>query len=452
MQTGLFLFGALAIAVAFIVVATTRYKLHPFLALIAAAYGMGLVGGLAPGEVVAALTGGFGNTTGYIGIVIACGCIIGVALERSGCAFVMAEVMLRIVGRKRSVLAMSGTGALVSFPVFCDSGYVVLSPLIHSLARRTGTSLAAFAVALSMGLYATHCLVPPTPGPIATAGALQADIGTVILLGLVVALPVLATTYMYAQFAGRRIHLDPAHAGDEPVREAPAEVVAAHGAFAAFTPIVFPVLLIALGSIADLPGRPFGNGGARAILVMAGNPNTALLLGVVLIAFVVRRHGFEAFGAWSRDGLRDAGTIILITAAGGALGGVLRATPMAALIADHVTSLELGRLSIVLPFIVAVGLKTAIGSSTVAMITTASLVSPLLPAMGLASGFGPALATLAISSGAMMISHVNDSFFWVVTQMSGMTVSQGYRLVTAASAVAGVTGITAVAILTLLVT
>lgn len=449
MLTGPFLFAALALAIGFIVVATTRYKVHPFLALLIAAYGMGLCGGLSPAETTAALTGGFGRTIGYIGIVIACGCIIGMVLERSGCALVMAETMLRLIGRARAVLAMSCTGSLVSIPVFCDSGYVILSPLVRSLARQTGISLAAFAVALSMGLYATHCLIPPTPGPIATAGELRADIGAVILLGLVVAVPVVLATFAYAQFMGRRIFLDPDE-GEEANAAGPIGGVndeQAPGVLKAFAPILLPVVLIALKSIADLPGRPLGEGGLRTVLGLLGDPNAALVLGVFLAWFVVRHRGREAFGTWCGDGLRDAGTIILITAAGGALGGVLRETPLARLIADGLASFDLGGFSILLPFIVAAGLKTAIGSSTVAMITTASLISHLLPSMGLATGFGPALATLAVASGAMMVSHVNDSYFWVVTQMSGMSVSQGYRLVTAASAVAGVTGVLVVLLL-----
>ncbi len=448
MLSGPFLFAALAIGIAFIVVATTKFKLHPFLALLVTAYGMGLCGGLSPAQTSAALTGGFGKTIGYIGIVIACGCIIGMVLEKSGCALVMAEVMLRLIGRARAVLAMSCTGSIVSIPVFCDSGFVILSPLMRSLARQTGQSLAAFAVALSMGLYATHCLVPPTPGPIAVAGELRADIGTVILLGLLVAVPVVAVTYAYAQFAGRRMLIDP-DKGDEAQAAAPIgeEDGPAHGAFAAFAPILFPVLLIAVKSAADLPGRPFGDGGLSTVLGMLGDPNTALILGVFLAWFIVRRRGLELFSSWCGDGLRDAGTIILITAAGGALGGVLRETPLAKFVGDGLATLDLGRFSIVLPFIVAAGLKTAIGSSTVAMITTASLVSHLLPSMGLAAGFGPALVTLAVASGAMMVSHVNDSYFWVVTQMSGMSVTQGYRLVTVASGIAGLTGIAMVVVL-----
>lgn len=438
MLNGPLLFAALGIV--FIVVATTRFKLHPFLALLVTAYALGLASGLTPAQVITALTGGFGRTLGAIGIVIACGCIIGMVLERSGCALVMAAAMLRLIGRTRAVLAMSCTGAMVSIPVFCDSGYVVLSPLIRSLARQTGISLAAFAVALSMGLYATHCLVPPTPGPIAVAGELKANLGGVILLGLMVALPVVATTYLYARFIGRRMQLDPG-AAPEVAPPAAGSAPPTYGAAQAFAPIVLPVLLIALKAVADLPGRPLGDGPARALVGLLGDPNTALILGVFLAWIIVRRSGREAFGRWSGDGLRDAGTIILITAAGGAFGGVLRETALAKLVGDGLTGFDLGRFSLLLPFVVAAGLKTSLGSSTVAMITTASLVSPLLPAMGLGAGFGPTLATLAIASGAMMVSHVNDSFFWVVTQMSGLSVTQGYRLVTVATAIAGTTAI-----------
>ena len=449
MLSGPFLFAALGLGIGFIVLATTRFKMHPCIALIVAAFGIGLSGGLSPQATINALTGGFGNTIGYIGIVIACGCIIGMVLERSGCAIVLANTMVKLIGKTRSVLAMSCTGALVSIPVFCDSGYVILSPLNRSLARKTKESLATFAVALSMGLYVTHCLVPPTPGPIAAAGQLGADIGIVIMLGLLVSVPAIATTYAYARFIGKRIYIDPGKnpAVVENQDDGTEKVAATPGALAAFSPIVLPMLLIALKSIADLPSHPFGDTSLRMLISTLGNPNIALILGVFIAWFVVRDFGRDAFGSWSGDGLRDAGTIILITAAGGALGGVLKATPMSGMVSNTLTALDLGPMSILLPFIVAVGLKTAIGSSTVAIITTASLISPLLASMGLAVGYGPALATLAIASGSMMFSHVNDSFFWVITQMSSMSVSQGYRLVTVTSGVAGLTAITVVVLL-----
>lgn len=441
--------------IVFIVVATTRFKLHPFLALIATAYAMGLCGGLSPAKTVAALTGGVGQTVGHIGIVIACGSIIGMVLEKSGCAMVMANRMVRWFGERRSALAMACTGALVSIPVFCDSGYVILAPLARSLARKTAQSLATFSVALGMGLYATHCLVPPTPGPLAAAGQLHANIGTVIVLGLVVAVPIVATTYLYAQFIGRRILLDPVPPGplavDAPLSVGEAESAQPqYGALAAFSPIFLPILLIALESIAALPGQPLGNGALRTLLGLVGNAETALVLGVFLTWWVVRGNGRAAFGSWSGEGLRDAGTIVLIVAAGGALGAVLRQTSMSNVVSHGLMELQLGRFNILLPFLVAAGLKIAIGSSTMAMITCSSLIAHLLPAMKLADGFGPALTTLAIACGAMVGSHVNDAYFWVITQMSGMSIAQGYRLVTVASVIAGFTGIVTVLVLSLI--
>jgi GntP family gluconate:H+ symporter len=441
MSQELRLLVVLLMAVAFIVVATTRWKMHPFLALLLAALGVGLGAGLPAGQTLAALSGGFGRTVGAIGIVIACGCIIGTALEKSGCAHVMAAWVLRRTGEKRAVLAMSGTGALVSVPVFCDSGFVILSSLAKSLARRTGESLAAFAVALAMGLYATHCLVPPTPGPIAAAGALGASLGAVIGLGAVVAVPVVAATYLYARWIGRRIPLSPEAAA--PAADAGA-TVQPPGTAAAFFPIVLPVALIALKSWADAPRPPLEAGGTKLALSFLGEPAVALLLGVFAAWWVVRRHGRAAFGAWSSEGVKEAGTIILITAAGGAFGGVLRETSLGALVAANVGAVELGPWRLVVPFVIAAALKTAQGSSTVAMITTASIVAPLLGALGLAGGHGPVLVTLAVASGAMTVSHVNDSFFWVVTQLSGLTVAQGYRTVTVASGIAGVTALVVV--------
>ena len=254
MASGPVLIVLLILAILFIIFGTAKVKMHPFLVLLITGYGLGLLAGLSPEQTIQAITEGFGGTLRYIGIVIAAGTIIGAILERSGAAHVMAESVIRWVGRARSVLAMSLTGAVVSIPVFCDSGYVVLSPLSRSLAAESKQSLATFAVALSMGLYATHVFVPPTPGPIAAAGELGADIGAVILLGLVTTIPVIATTYLFARYMGRRIYIDPAHEPEEaPLPEA-VEKNTSLASWKAFAPIVVPVLLIAVQSVADLPG------------------------------------------------------------------------------------------------------------------------------------------------------------------------------------------------------
>lgn len=432
--------------VAFIIVATARFRLHPFLALLLAAGAIGLLSGMPAPKALTALTGGFGRTAGAIGIVIACGGIIGTILERSGGALSMAESVLRLVGRTRALLAMAGTGAVVSVPVFCDSGYVLLAPLNRALSRQTGISIAGFAVALGMGLYATHCLVPPTPGPIAVAGELHADLGTVILLGIVVAVPAIVAALLYARFVATRVVVvngSPAAASDEPA--ASGERMPAAWAFA---PVLVPVVLIALRSVASFPDSAIA--GALPVLSVLGDPNVALVLGVLVALFAARRHGRDKLGDWCGEGLKATGTIILITAAGGALGGVLRETSLAALVGDTLSTLDLGRLNILLPFVIAAGLKTAIGSSTVAMITTASLFGPLLGATGLAAGTGPVLATLAIASGSMVVSHVNDSYFWVITQTSGLSITQGVRLVTVASAICGAAAICTVVVLSFL--
>ncbi|SHG10419.1 predicted D-glycerate permease [Fodinibius roseus] len=452
---GYFLSALLIAAILFIVVSTSRWKLHPFLALLLAAFGVGLFSGLPGSETVTAITDGFGGTLGSIGIVIAAGTIIGSLLEKSGSTKVIAELVIRGIGKARSALAMSLTGAIVSIPVFCDSGFVILSPLNRSLASETKQSLATFAVALSMGLYTTHVFIPPTPGPIAAAGTLEADIGSVILLGIAVTIPVIFVTYLFANYIGRQIYIDP----DEPVTsdsrrgegttpEQPASRAHQPTPVTALLPILVPMLLIALGSIAALPSAPLGEGWGSAVIHFLGDPNTALIIGVFLAFRTIHRErrGSRVYGEWVGEGLKSAGTIILITGAGGAFGSVLRATEIGGFLGQLLAEWNIG---IFLPFLIAAALKTAQGSSTVAIITSASIMLPLLPEAGMAEGLGPVLVTLAIGAGAMTVSHANDSYFWVVSQFSGMNVSQAYRLQTIGSAVAGVTGIMMVFLLSL---
>ena len=442
-------------AVVFVIVATARFRAHPFLVLLVAAYLVGLAAGLPGTDVIAAITEGFGGTIGYIGIVIAAGTIIGALLEKTGGAALMARSVLRWIGKARSLLAMSITGLFVSIPVFCDSGFVVLAPLNRSLAKQSGTSLASFTVALSMGLYAGHVFIPPTPGPLAAAGELGADIGLVMLLGFAVSVPVIAATWFFAQVAGRRIVIegerDPEQAGEAPgstlLAAGTSEDIQLRSAWLAFLPILLPVALIAAQSVASLPGRPFGEGALFALLRFIGNPNSALLLGVVAACAAVWRSGGRVRMEWISEALRTGGLIILITGAGGAFGKVLQATPIGEYLGGLLGSIGLGAFSMLVPFLLAASLKTALGSSTVAIITSAAIVFPLLPALGLASSFGPVLTTLAIGAGSMTVSHANDSYFWVVSQFSGMTVSQAYKLHTVGSAVAGVTGIVAVLLL-----
>lgn len=440
-MSGVYLFLVVLAAILAMIVLIARFRWHPFIVLLLAAYGIGLCGGLSVEVILGCLKTGFGGAMGNIGIVIIAGATIGVILEKSGGALTMAESILRIVGPQRSALTMSITGYVVSIPVFCDSGFVILTPINRALARRSQLSMAVMATALSAGLYATHCLVPPTPGPIIMADTLGANLGFVILLGLLVSIPAMGAGLLYALKISSRFEVEaPGITADEARSEANRPT-----AFAAFTPIVFPIFLIAMKSIAGFPAKPFGEGGFAQTCQFIGNPVTALLIGVGLaIVLLLRGQPRGTAFSYFETGIRSAASILAITAAGGALGQVIKELPLADALAGSLLHANLGLL---LPFLFAALLKSAMGSSTVAMIVTSTLLAPLLGEMGLASDMAKVLAVLAIGGGAMTVSHANDSYFWVVSQFSGMDTATAYKTQTGMTLVQGIATILVVLIL-----
>ena len=430
----------LLLVIALVILATTKLKVHPFLALLLAAIFMGFLGGVESTEVLTKLSEGFGNTLKSVGIVIACGTIIGTFLEHTGGASTIASSVLKLVGERKSPLAMNITGFIVSIPVFCDSGFVILSTVNKALSRKSGISLAVLAVALSTGLYTTHVFVPPTPGPLAAAGTLSADIGRVLILGLIVSIPTAGAGLLWSIFYASRFSIVP----KSPQEVDRAMVQRSGSAFRAFAPLLVPLVLITLKAIADSPASLFGEGSLRSTLQFVGDPIIALLVGVFL---VIGFRGQDSSGTalrWVSEGLMNAGSIILITGAGGAFGNILRATGIADGFAQSMADWHLG---IALPFLIAAVLKSAQGSSTVAIITTAALMSPLMEPMGLTEPNAKALVVLAIGSGSMTVSHFNDSYFWVVAQFSEMDADTALHCHTAATLVQGLTGIATIVIL-----
>jgi GntP family gluconate:H+ symporter len=443
MVQGPMLLVILAIAIVMIVVLISRFKVHAFLALLLAAFFVGLAAGMNPVEVTKAVMKGFGGTAEKIGIVIIAGTIIGVFLEKTGAALTMAETVLKCVGPKRPALAMSIIGYITSIPVFCDSGFVILSALNKSLSKKSGVSMAVMATALATGLYATHTLVPPTPGPIAAANNLHADLGMVIFVGLMVAIPVTIAGYLWAtKFASQYEVLAETSVSYEELLE---KFKTLPSAAAAFTPLVLPIVLIALKSVANFPSLPFGSGALKTSIDFVGEPMVSLLLGLVAcLLMLAPKLDEEVLSGWVGEGIKDSAAIIMITAAGGSLGALLAASK----IADYLgSSLAVYNLGIFLPFIIAAALKTAQGSSTVALITTSTIVYPLLGTLGLASPLGAVLATMAVGCGAMVVSHANDSYFWVVSQFSGLKVDLAYKCQTLGTLVQGLTGIVVVYLL-----
>ncbi len=439
--------------IAFIVLSTTRLKLHPFLALLAAAFIAGFAYQLPSAEIVKTITGGFGSILGYIGIVIVLGTVIGVILERSGAAITMAETVIKLLGERFPTLTMSIIGYLVSIPVFCDSGYVILNSLKNALAARMKVSVVAMSVALATGLYATHTFVPPTPGPIAAAGnlGLDASLGLVIAVGLLVAfVTAMAGMWWANRFIGKDIALE-----DDglplPAAEDFAELKARYGklpsAFQAFAPIFVPILLICLGSIAVFPSKPLGEGFVLTVLTFLGQPVVALLVGLALACTLLKSQDKrKEFHDHVVEGLVQAAPILLITGAGGAFGAVLKVTPLGDYLGSTLSALGIG---LFMPFVVAAALKSAQGSTTVALVTTSALVAPMLGQLGLDSEMGRVLTVMAIGAGAMTVSHANDSFFWVVTQFSRMPVAVAYRAQTVATLIQGLAGIITVWLLSL---
>jgi GntP family gluconate:H+ symporter len=423
----------LLLAVALIVVLTTRLSVHPFLSLLITAILFGIASGMPLETLIASINEGFGKTLGSIGLVILLGVMIGTFLENSGGAYRLASRLLKWLGEKNIHWGMAIIGYVVSIPVFADSGFVILSPLNKALTKRAGMSLGVTAIALSMGLMATHVMVPPTPGPIATAGILGADLGLVIVWGFAVSSLALIPCVLYAKWMGEKIWIEPEASGDS--SKFAHNVSLAPSFLKSILPIIVPLLLIVVKSFNNYL-KFIKNQQVNEFVNFIGEPIIALIIGFGFALLLPKKLDKSLLSdkGWVGKAILDAATIIMITGAGGVFGKVLQNAGLATFISEN---LSISGLGIMLPFFLAAAIKSAQGSSTVAMITTASIVAPLTGELGIVSANDLALTTLVIGAGAAVISHVNDSFFWVVTQLSGMNVNQGYKLHSAASAILG---------------
>ena len=442
----------LLLTILFIIFATAKLKWHPFLVLILSAFLVALFYQVPLNTVAKTISDGFGGILGYIGLVIVFGTIIGLILEKTGAAIVMAETVIKVLGPRFPTLTMSIVGAVVSVPVFCDSGYIILNSLKESLAERLKVSSVAMSVALATGLYATHTFVPPTPGPIAAAGnlGLESNLGLVIMVGVVVTTVAVLAGWLWSN---RFLDATPDNIDALDAVAVPDNMKTRDdysklpSATMAFLPIIVPIILICLSSVANLPSTPFGSGILTDILIFIGNPLTALLIGLFLSFLLINTdQKTQQISDSISQGLVVAAPILLITGAGGAFGAMLKVTPIGDYLGTTLSALGLG---IFMPFIVSAALKTAQGSTTVALVTTSAMVAPLLGQIGLDSELGRVFCVMAIGAGAMTVSHANDSFFWIVSQFSRMSVAQAYKAHSMATGIQGVTSIIFIWLLTL---
>jgi len=427
------------LSIAAIVLLITKLKIHPFLALLLVSIITGLVSGMDPTGVISSIQDGFGGTIGKIGLIIILGVLIGAFLEKSGGAMVLAKSMLAVIGKKRLITAMGVIGYIISIPVFSDSAFVLLSSLNKSLTKTAGLSLAGTAIALGLGLSCTHALVPPTPGPIAAAGILNADLGIVMGLGLIASGVALAAALLFAHKVAAKVYIDPGEIQEEP------DVVDVYrpSLLSSSLPIIVPILLIVGKSFSAYLAAEGWQVYLGYFLDFFGEPVIALLIGFACCLLLPRKleKNMLSTDGWVNEALTDSATIIMVTGAGGIFGTVLQNSGIATTLGDLLTTSNLG---ILLPFLLAAALKSAQGSSTVALITAASVTAPLMEALGFVSELDKAMVVLAIGAGSLVVSHVNDSFFWVLTQMTKMEVKLGYRLHTTGTLIIGCTAMATV--------
>ena len=434
------------IALALILTAIIKFDIHPFLALFIGAIIYGLMMGMSPDLIIKSISEGFGGVMGSVGLLILLGVILGIFLEKTGGAMVIAEKTLKWVGEKSVNLSLMLSGWLLSVPVFGGSTIIMLNPIAKSLSSKSGISYAATIVAVSLGAMASHSLVPPTPGPIATAGILGADLGLVIFYGGFVSLITLIPLYIFVQKWVTKIPLKPVLVADEKeIRKEDRPKF-----ISSLMPILIPLSLIIIASIADYPTLPLGEGKFIQALQFLGTPVISLLIGAILSFTLPKKFDRKLLSSsgWIGEAILLAAPVILITGAGAVFGKMLQNSGVGDLVTSSMSDANWG---IFLPFLIAFGLKTAQGSTTVAMITTASIIAPILGPLGLDSETMKVLTTIAIGAGALAISHANDSGFWVVTQLSGMTTKQGNMSHSLGTIIAGVTAISIVYILTLVV-
>jgi gluconate:H+ symporter, GntP family len=433
----------LFVGIGLIVLLTARFRIHAFFALIAACMAVGLGNQLPVPEVITAVKDGFGDIMKSLGILIVLGTTLGVVLEHTGSTAVMANYILGKVNRKYSGLAMAVTGFIVGLPIFCDSGFIVLSGLNKSLAKKTNISPVTMSVSLASGLYSIHCLIPPHPGAAAAAGLMTVDFGRLILIGILVAIPGMLTGYLWASYAGKK-HLY--NYGEDP-EEAGTQSVDQPSVIKSFLPIVVPIALIALKSFLLIGSNAASLAGWKKALSIIGDPVSALTIGVLLAFYSGRSWKKDTISRLLHDAVEKAGGILVIIGAGGAFGAVLQATK----IGEHFNStLPLAGLGILFPFLLTSILKTALGSSTVAIITAASIVFPLLGALGLNNENGWLLCALSMGAGSMMISHANDAYFWVISKFSEIEMKTMLKVYTMATILMGLVSFAFVYMLSLI--
>ncbi len=425
---------ALVISITGMILISRYFNVHAFFSLLFASVVFGLIAGKPFTDILAAMQTGFGSLLGQIGFLVALGSCLGIVMEKTGAMEVISQRLVYLFGARKSVMAMTVIGVLVGIPVFCDSGFIILSRLIPSIASQASINPSQLSLALSTGLYTTHTLVPPTPGPLAAAANLgaSAHLGIVMLIGIIGTIPVAIVSYFLAKRYGTFVTSTKLHATE-------AVSVKSLSAFWAFLPLVLPIMLIAAGSFPKMTSEtnPLGN-----VLQIIGQPIVALMIGLILAFTLIKKNQNKEWPAWISEALKDAGTILLITGAGGAFGSVIKSSGIDVILKEYISNSQVSGIVFLLTgYAIAAILKTAQGSTTSAVIITSSLLAPLAAASGFTEPTHLAVLILAIGGGGMTVSHANDSYFWVVSQFGGISSKEAFRSYTLITLAQGFTAL-----------
>ena len=450
----------LAIGIAVLIFLVLKTKIQAFLALIISTVVVGVIGGMPLTNItievdgvektfgiVNSITSGFGGTLGSIGIIIGFGVMMGQIFEVTGAAKRMAHTFLKLFGKKREEEALALTGFLVSIPIFCDSGFVVLAPIAKAISKATKKSVIGLGTALAAGLVITHSLVPPTPGPLGVCGIFGVDVGKFILLTLVLALPMAIACIAYSRlYLSKKYYRIPNEEGEivempyqEPNYEAAfsMDMTGVPGALESFMP---PIILILINTVATAMGKTEG---FMNVLVFLGQPIVAVGLGLIVAILTLGRSldRHEALTEMEK-GMASAGIIMLVTGGGGALGQIIKDSGLGTFMAEGLAKTAIP--IIILPLLIATAMRFIQGSGTVAMTTAASITAPIIAA----SGVSPILGAVACCVGSLFFGYFNDSYFWVVNRTLGVSEAKDQlRIWSVTSTVAWAVGVVEVLIL-----
>ena len=404
----------LVIGLIALVLLITMTRIHVFIAVIICAIFIGLFGGMSQNDVLDAITGGFGKSLSSIGIIIGFGVMLGKLLEISGATKVMADTFIRLFGKNHEEEALAISGFVTSLSIFCTSGFIILSPLMKALSKKTKKSVVALGIALAGGLVASHSLVPPAAGPIGVAGILNANIGEFMLYGTIISIPIIIVSLIYGKYLGKKIYQVPD--GDGWTRERMEVEVEEEqkeekslSALLCFAPILLPIVLIILKTALSSFGIE------NSVISLLGQPIVALALGLLVAIYgLTKKYTKQETLNAMEEGLKASGKLMLLVGGGGALGMIIQTSGLGEFIASNIVKTSIP--PILLPFLIAVLLRVAQGSGAVSMTTAASVVAPMIATLHL----NPVFAALAACIGAIPFSHFNDSYFWVINETMGI--------------------------------